>query len=268
MEERRLRALAQFEREDVRAVQDARANECERAHVGERERHRARVAADVRARARLVEVERRTRSRGVAERGSREVERLIGHASALQRGEERLLPLWMFVQDDQFRRRSRHGWTPLIVAQSRAMIRVRAMTTADAADWLRMRHALWPDDSDSHAREIDGFLAGDRHESLEGRIALDDAGGAVGFAELSIRNIAEDCITDRVGYLEGWYVEPWLRRQGVGAALVRAAEAWARAQGCTEFGSDTTIDNEASAAAHRALGFTETARIRTFLKRL
>jgi len=142
------------------------------------------------------------------------------------------------------------------------------MTTTDAADWLRMRRALWPDDSDSHVREIDRFLAGHRHEPLEALIAVDDSGSAVGFAELSIRNIAEDCTTDRVAYLEGWYVEPHLRRQGVGAALVGAAEAWARAQGCTEFGSDTTIDNEASAAAHRALGFAETARLRTFLKRL
>jgi aminoglycoside 6'-N-acetyltransferase I len=99
-------------------------------------------------------------------------------------------------------------------------------------------------------------------------IAVDEGGRPVGFAELSIRNIAEDCTTDRVAYLEGWYVDPSVRRQGIGAALVHAAEAWARGEGCTEFGSDTQLDNEASAAAHLALGFTETARLRTFLKRL
>ena len=88
------------------------------------------------------------------------------------------------------------------------------------------------------------------------------------FAELSIRNYAEDCVTDRVGYLEGWYVEPGARRKGVGRALVEAAERWARAQGCLEFGSDALIDNEISAAAHRALGFEETAQIRCFLKTL
>jgi aminoglycoside 6'-N-acetyltransferase I len=69
-----------------------------------------------------------------------------------------------------------------------------------------------------------------------------------------------------VAYLEGWYVVPGLRRQGVGRALVAAAEAWARAQGCTEFGSDAVLDNEPSAAAHRALGFEETAQIRCFKK--
>src|SRR5262249_39691464 len=160
------------------------------------------------------------------------------------------------VKDDHVRRRHRHDWTRFIVAQSPAMIRVRTMTTTDAADWLRMRQALWPDEADSHPRAIDRFLARHRHAPLAALVAIDDAGGAVGFAELSIRNIAEDCTTDRVAYLEGWYVEPHVRRQGVGAALVRAAEEWARAQGCTEFGSDTTIDNEASATAHLALGFT------------
>jgi aminoglycoside 6'-N-acetyltransferase I len=148
------------------------------------------------------------------------------------------------------------------------MIRVRAVTPADAAAWLRKRHALWPDDADSHRADIDRFFAGDRHEPLEALIATDDAGAAVGFAELSIRNIAEDCTTDRVAYLEGWYVDPHMRRRGVGAALIRASEAWGRAQGCAEFGSDTLIDNAESAAAHRALGFTETAQLRTFLKRL
>src|SRR5206468_5494106 len=63
------------------------------------------------------------------------------------------------------------------------------------------------------------------------------------FAELSIRNYAEDCVTDRVAYLEGWYVVPEWRRRGVGGALVAAAESWAQGQGCTEFASDTPIDN-------------------------
>ena len=44
------------------------------------------------------------------------------------------------------------------------------------------------------------------------------------------------------------------------------AERWAFAQGCAEFGSDALIDNETSAAAHRALGFVETAQIRCFRK--
>ena len=148
-------------------------------------------------------------------------------------------------------------------------IHVRPATPADSADWLRMRVALWPEGTASeHAAEIDQFFAGTLSNPLAVLLAVDEAGRAVGFAELSIRNYAEDCETDRVAYLEGWYVDAEWRRRGVGRALVSAAEAWARAQGCTEFGSDALLDNETSAAAHRALGFEETVQIRCFRKPL
>ena len=147
------------------------------------------------------------------------------------------------------------------------MTTVRPATPSDKQAWLRMRRALWPDDEgDSHAREIDEFFAGRSKMPLEVLLAVDESGTAVGFAELSIRPYAEDCETDRVAYLEGWYVDPHARRQGVGRALVIAAENWAKRQGCTEFGSDALLDNHASAAAHRALGFTETVQIRCFRK--
>ena len=145
---------------------------------------------------------------------------------------------------------------------------VRPVTPADAADWLRMREALWPDEIDSLAGEVREFFEGTLREPMAVLVAVDERGVLVGFAELNIRNYAEDCVTDRVAYLEGWYVEPHARRRGVGAALVRAAEDWGRAQGCTEFGSDALIDNDVSAAAHRALGFSETVQIRCFRKDL
>ena len=131
---------------------------------------------------------------------------------------------------------------------------------------------LWPGDdpgnTDEHAREIEQYLAGQLKEPLEVLLAEDASGAIVGFAELNIRNYAEDCVTDRVAYLEGWYVVPEARRQGVGRALVQAAEDWGRRQGCTEFGSDALIDNHLSHLAHQALGFEETAQIRTYRKSL
>ena len=131
-----------------------------------------------------------------------------------------------------------------------------------------MRDRLWPSEDNEHATEIEQYFAGTLNEPLEVLIAAGDDGEAIGFAELSIRNYAEDCETNRVAYLEGWYVEPEARRHGVGRALVQAAEEWGRRQGCTEFGSDALIDNDVSAAAHRALGFDETAQIRCFRKPL
>ena len=149
------------------------------------------------------------------------------------------------------------------------MVSVRPAKKEDGPAWLRMREALWPEYASTwHADEITQFFAGKLSMPLAVLIAEDDAGKPLGFAELSIRNYAEDCVTDRVAYLEWLYVVPGARRQGVGRALITAAEQWARGQGCTEFASDAVIDNEISAAAHRALGFAETVQIRCFRKQL
>jgi aminoglycoside 6'-N-acetyltransferase I len=148
-------------------------------------------------------------------------------------------------------------------------IRVRPVVREDAAAWLRMREALWPEyEGGWHAKEIDEFLAGRSRMPLAVLVAVDDTDRPIGFVELFIRPYAEDCETDRVAYLEGWYVEPDVRRQGVGRALIAASEQWGREQGCTEFGSDALIDNDVSAAAHQALGFLETVQIRCFKKNL
>ena len=149
------------------------------------------------------------------------------------------------------------------------MVSIRTARPDDARIWCGMRHALWPEGSaEEHAGEIEEFFAGRIREPLEVLVAEEESGRLLGFAELSIRAQAEGCTTDRIGYLEGWYVVPEARGRGVGGALVEAAEDWARAQGCTEFASDALADNEVSAAAHRSLGFTEVALIRCFRKDL
>jgi aminoglycoside 6'-N-acetyltransferase I len=151
---------------------------------------------------------------------------------------------------------------------NREPILVRPARREDAADWLRMRQALWPGDDEGHAGEIEQYFAGALRMPLEVLLAVDAGDTVVGFAELSIRAYAEDCVSDRVAYLEGWFVEPAWRRRGAGRALVAAAETWARSQRCTEFASDALIDNVASAAAHEALGFVETCQLRCFRKPL
>jgi aminoglycoside 6'-N-acetyltransferase I len=148
-------------------------------------------------------------------------------------------------------------------------IRVRPVTRADAAAWLRLRCALWPEGSArEHRRDIGRYFAGHRREPKAALIAFDADGSPLGFVELSIRNIVDSCETDRVTYLEGWYVVPGSRRRGVGAALIVAAEQWGLEQGCTEFGSDSLVDNRVSRAAHLALGFEETGVVRNYRKDL
>lgn len=128
---------------------------------------------------------------------------------------------------------------------------------------------MWPEGSESeHASEITEFLEGRAREPLAVLVAEDGADRLMGCVELSVRPYAEGCRSDRVAYLDGWYVVPDARRRGVGRALIAAAEDWGRSLGCTEFASDAELTNHTSAAAHLALGFTEVGQVRCFRKDL
>ena len=136
---------------------------------------------------------------------------------------------------------------------------VRLYTPADWHEWLRMRRALWPHHAvDAEADDAAAWLA--RSDAAVVVAARPDGSTLAGFAEVGARTYADGCATSPVAYLEGWYVDPDVRRTGVGAALVRAAEAWARGQGYTELASDALLENTASQVAHAALGFTEVER--------
>ena len=142
-------------------------------------------------------------------------------------------------------------------------MKIRHAAKSDAAPWLDLRHALWPHASkDEHHSDIQKFLAGVAREPQAVLVAEDDSGLLVGFAELSIRAYAEGCSTDRVAFLEGWYVSPTSRRRGIARLLIAAAEQWASRNGCVEFASDAHVDNEVSAVAHRSCGFSEVVVVR------
>jgi len=133
-----------------------------------------------------------------------------------------------------------------------------------------MRYALWPAERGErrHERDVDTFLAGSS-DTVHAVLVADWQGlGAIGFLELRIRNYAEGSDAHSVPHVEGLYVEAEHRRRRIAARLVAAAERWARAAGFTELASDASIDNAASIASHRALGFEITDRIVCFLKRL
>ena len=89
-------------------------------------------------------------------------------------------------------------------------MKIRHASTGDTEDWLKLRCALWPEGTrDEHRREIESFLAGTAVEPQAVLLAERD-GRIVGFAELSIRSHAEGCTTNRVAFLEGWYVARFL----------------------------------------------------------
>ncbi|HYC94053.1 MAG TPA: GNAT family N-acetyltransferase [Thermoanaerobaculia bacterium] len=151
-------------------------------------------------------------------------------------------------------------------------MKIRKAVSSDLDRLAAMRAALWPDDTvEGHAKEVATILSGAWPGLYPFAIlvAETDGGEAIGFADVTLRSYADGCDPARpVGYLEGWFVEEAHRRQGVGAALMRASEEWAKAQGCTEMASDTWQDNEPSQRAHESLGYEVVDRVVTFRKSL
>jgi len=150
--------------------------------------------------------------------------------------------------------------------------RVRLADLADVAQLTPMRHALWPESSLSHhAAELTAVLTGTspRVYPLMIFVAQETNGKLLGFLEANLRSAADGCDEKRpVGYVEGWFVAETHRGQGAGAALLRAAETWAREQGCVEMASDTGIENYLSQRVHVASGFTVSARSVLYRKAL
>lgn len=148
-------------------------------------------------------------------------------------------------------------------------LRIRSLTPEDRDEWIRLRRELWPNhppkdlarDADMllHSRKRNRFWRASMLATVI--LAKIESGKVVGFAEVDLRPYANGCRSSPVGYLEGWYVTPEYRRSGVGRILVRAAEAWACDQGCTEMASDTEVTNAPSQLAHIALGYTEVERL-------
>lgn len=139
-------------------------------------------------------------------------------------------------------------------------IEIRRAALDDAQVVAEMCHELWPDGPAlEHLSEFEAKVRSGRSGTLPVAIfvaADSESGTLVGFVEVGLRSHAEGCDTERpVGYVEGWFVREPLRKSGVGAALVRAAEDWAREQGCREMASDALIDNNLSQQAHEALGY-------------
>jgi aminoglycoside 6'-N-acetyltransferase I len=138
--------------------------------------------------------------------------------------------------------------------------------TRDVADWLLLRQRLFDDSTEAeHRQEMAEILA-----EADGCVLVAERPSAhlAGFVVVGTRKYAEGCTNSPVAYLEEWFVDADVRRQGVGKALIAAAEAWARQNGYTELASDTTIDNDVSLASHLALGFTEVERQINFIKKL
>jgi aminoglycoside 6'-N-acetyltransferase I len=138
--------------------------------------------------------------------------------------------------------------------------RVRQLEEKDIAHWAKLRQHLWDGLSDEeNSVEMTGIY--EHSDTQLVLVAESSEGNLIGFLEASIRPFVEDCHSENVGYLEGWWIEPDYRRNGIGRNLVAAAEQWARGKGCEEMASDSELGNDLSLEAHLRLGYEETSRL-------
>ena len=151
-------------------------------------------------------------------------------------------------------------------------VKIREARTEDAQALAEMRALLWPEISaDEHWREVEPVLNGHPAGTLPSATFVADHGDCrlSGFLEAGLRSHADGCDTRQpVGFVEGWFVREQFRGHGVGRALMKAAEDWARGHGSLEMASDALIDNEESQRAYGALGFEVVDRCVHFKKRL
>lgn len=150
------------------------------------------------------------------------------------------------------------------------LTKIRLANKDDAEAWLAMRSALWPEAVVEELQlEIARYFEAHGEARLPQCVFVAEAEGTlVAMLELSLRPYADGCDSSPVPFIEAWYVRPEMHRRGIGGALVKAAEDWARANGYAEMASDVLLDNHVSERAHAALGFEEVERAIRFRKSL
>jgi aminoglycoside 6'-N-acetyltransferase I len=147
------------------------------------------------------------------------------------------------------------------------MMNYSEVTPDDSAEWVALALTLWPYETEQDMRGL--FLKRIPSKKDKTILCRDENGEAVAFIDLSIhKEYVEGSWSSPVGYVEGIYVKPEFRKQGIARELLRLGEEWSRAHGCMEYGSDTELENVESQAFHLRVGFEEAHKIVHFIKKL
>ena len=140
---------------------------------------------------------------------------------------------------------------------------IRKATMADAERVGALMAMLWPHHSPVEMEREAAEVLGKQDCAI---FLMEDGSG---FAQCGLRrDYVEGTESSPVGYLEGIFVKPDSRRQGIAWALLHECENWAKEKGCREFASDCELENTQSLEFHLKMGFAEANRIICFTKRL
>lgn len=146
-------------------------------------------------------------------------------------------------------------------------ITIFKLRRADDAKLMILARKLWPYVpardlktvfGNAHKRPAKATLIGARTDTA-----------LIGFIYATVRvDYVEGSDTSPVAYLEGIYVEPQHRKQGIAQEMLAELESWSRKKGLTELGSDAYATNKLSRRVHVRLGFKPQPLIAPFLKKI
>ncbi len=138
-------------------------------------------------------------------------------------------------------------------------LRLSEATKRDLDVWRAMREDLYEGVDDAFNEFEMALIVGSPDRAcLLVRAPNDEA---VGFIEVSLRNVVDGCLGGPVGYIEGIYLIPSWRGLGLGPGMIDAAAEWFRVQGCRDMATDAELENEDAQQFWNELGFEETWRI-------
>lgn len=145
------------------------------------------------------------------------------------------------------------------------MIKIAEKTDIRALAVLASAPNVWSDSPEELEKDFEDLL-----KSKKDLVAVaENDGKIIGFANIRLRNdYVAGTKTSPVAYLEGIAVAEEYRGKGVARALFEFCKNWAKEKGCSEFGSDCLITNEASYAFHMAIGFKEIERTVHFAQKI
>ncbi len=136
----------------------------------------------------------------------------------------------------------------------------------DAENLARLAAAMWIKHS---AHELEKEFKSVMDRPGNAFFIAEENNEPAGFAQCSMRSdYVEGTSSCPVGYLEGIFVKEKHRKKGLGAALLKECEKWAKSEGAIEFASDCGIENGESLNFHLRCGFAEVNRVICFAKKL
>lgn len=142
----------------------------------------------------------------------------------------------------------------MFVTKGKSML-IKSVTEQTVSVWVSFASRVWQTDEQVLQEQF-----------TEGKFPFEflyysPSNIAVAWISLSLRHdYVEGCQFSPVAYVEGIFVHPDYRGQGIATELLDFADSWAKSHGARELASDTDFENIRSQAFHTKNGFREVSR--------